>query len=133
MNKEFGPFRIRISDINYGGHMGNDRALALFQDARILFLEAIGCSEKKIAENTGIILTKAEVEYKREVFLHDELMASISPGEIRSRSFGLNYSFIRTCDGAEVFRGSTVLMAFNYYTQKSSKLPEDFVEKIKNL
>ena len=33
---------VRISDINYGNHMGNDRALSFFQDARISFLKQLG-------------------------------------------------------------------------------------------
>ncbi len=130
MKKEFGPFTIRISDINYGGHMGNDRALSLFQDARIFFLEEMGFSEKKIGENIGVILTKAEVEYKREVFLHDELMATVTPGEIRSRSFELVYSFTRQCDGAEVFKGKTVLVAYDYYSSKTTQLPGQFLKEL---
>jgi acyl-CoA thioester hydrolase len=130
--KQYGPFNIRISDINYGGHMGNDRALSLFHDARILFLEEMGFSEKKIGENIGIILTKAEVEYKREVFLHDDLVATVARGEIRSRSFELIYSFNRECDGAEVFKGKTVLVAYNYYLSKTTQLPGPFVEELRS-
>ena len=29
---------VRISDINYGGHLGNDAVLALAQEARVRFL-----------------------------------------------------------------------------------------------
>jgi acyl-CoA thioesterase FadM len=128
--KKFGPFNIRVSDINYGGHMGNDRALSLIHDARILFLESMGYSEKSIGEGVGVILTRAEIDYKREVFLHDELLAEVTPGEIRSRSFELYYSFTRTCDNAEVFKGKTVLVAYNYFEQKTTHLPAGFHEKI---
>jgi acyl-CoA thioester hydrolase len=128
--EKLGPFKIRISDINYGGHMGNDRALSLFQDARILFLEDLGYSEKSIGDGVGIILTKAEIEYKREVFLHDELIAVVAPGEIRSRSFELNYSFSRNCDEAEVFKGKTILVAYNYMTGKTTHLPPEFLKKL---
>ena len=29
-------YKVTISDINYGGHMGNERALLLFQQVRIV-------------------------------------------------------------------------------------------------
>ena len=70
-------YKVTISDINYGGHMGNDRALAIFHNARIAFLENFGYSEMNIGENTSIILVEAYVRYKAEIFLHDELEISV--------------------------------------------------------
>ena len=31
--------RVRITDVNYGGHMGNDSLLGLLHEARVRFLE----------------------------------------------------------------------------------------------
>ena len=42
MNKFKWPYKVPISDINYGGHMGNDKSLALFHEARIAFLKHLG-------------------------------------------------------------------------------------------
>ncbi len=40
---------LRLSDINYGGHVGNDAVLVLAQEARMRFLSSRGWSELDVA------------------------------------------------------------------------------------
>ena len=40
--------QVRISDINYGGHLGNDALLALLQEARVQMLKQYKWSEVDI-------------------------------------------------------------------------------------
>jgi len=56
-------YKVHISDINYGGHMGNDRSLSLFHEARIVFLKSLGYSEMNIGNGIGIIMKDAHVDY----------------------------------------------------------------------
>jgi len=129
--ENFTSFTIRVGEINYGGHMGNDKALLLFQDARIRFLEMLGYSEKSLGENVGIIMTEAHVYYQKEIFLHDVLLASIEVSEITTASFILNYKFIRESDQKEVINGTTKILAFDYERGSVARIPLAFLEKIK--
>ena len=48
---------VRVTDLNYGGHLGNDKLLSLIHEARVAFLACFGFSEMdfKIPNyNTGI-------------------------------------------------------------------------------
>ena len=36
---------LRVSDMNYGGHLGNDAVLSLAHEARVQFLKQFGYSE----------------------------------------------------------------------------------------
>lgn len=126
-------FEVRVGDINYGGHMGNDKALLLFHDARIRFLESIGLSEKHIGDNAGIILNEAHVFYLKEIFLYDRLQASIAVTEVSTASFVLEYSFIREKDAVEVLKGSTKILAYDYDVQRVVKLPEVFAGRVREL
>ncbi len=47
-------YKVIVSDINYGGHMGNERALIIFQQARMEWLNSIGYDEADI-EGKGLI------------------------------------------------------------------------------
>ncbi|MDH8678850.1 thioesterase family protein [Fusibacter bizertensis] len=130
INKNFTEIQVKISDINYGNHMGNDKALLFFQDARIQFLRQLGYDEHRIGDNTGIIIGEAHVYFKKEVFLYDILSATISIEEISKRSFMMNYVFHRVSDQVCVFEGSTKIYAFDYLTRKACFLPEPFKNAI---
>ena len=54
---------LRISDINYNDHLGNDTMLSLAQEARLRFLSKYGFTELNIA-GAGIIMVDAAVRYK---------------------------------------------------------------------
>lgn len=122
----FTELQVKISDINYGGHMGNDKALLFFQDARIQFLKLLGFDEHHIGENTGIIISEAHVYFRKEVFLYDILSPSIYIEKISKRSFVMNYKFFRISDQICVFEGNTKIYAFDYLTRKACYLPENF-------
>jgi acyl-CoA thioester hydrolase len=129
--QQIARFEIRIGDINYGGHMGNDKALLLFQDARIRFLESIGFSEKQIGDQAGIIMSDAHVFFKKEVFLHDILSINIAVADVTTSSFTLAYEVTRELDNALVLDGSTKLIAFDYEKRKVTRLPEAFIQAIR--
>ncbi|HNQ82864.1 MAG TPA: thioesterase family protein [Bacteroidales bacterium] len=120
---------VRVGDVNYGGHMGNDRALLVFHDARIAFLESLGFSEKNIG-GPAIIMRDAHVNFRKEVFLHDVLTVDVGIDEVTTSSFNMTYTVKRESDGAVVFLGSTGLVAFDYETRKVVKLPEVFIQRI---
>jgi acyl-CoA thioester hydrolase len=123
-------YLVRVDDINYGGHMGNERALVVFQDARIAFLGSLGLSEKSIAEDTGIIIVEARVEYRRQAFMGDLLDTAVTARVAGSSALDFLFSVSRPSDGAEVFSGSTRILPFSYAQQKVRKLPPDFLAKI---
>jgi len=127
-NKVFaGTYKIRVGDINYGGHMGNDKALLLFHDARIHFLEERGFSESNIG-GPGIIMGNAHVHFKKEVFRGDELSVFVHIEDLRAHSFEMHYTVVRGED--EVLNGSTKLVAFDYTLRKVVRIPDAFIRKI---
>lgn len=121
---------VTIGDINYGGHLGNERALVIFQDARIRFLKSLGFSEGSIGEGTGIIMVESGVRYRREVFLHDELVVTVIVSEMKEKKFTFQYEIVRVSDGKLVMSGFTTFLAFDYDTRKVAKIPDQFMERI---
>ena len=62
-------YTIKQEDLNYGNHVGNERALLFFQWAREEFLRANNLSETDIGDGSGFIQTEATVQYKKQLFL----------------------------------------------------------------
>lgn len=123
-----GSYTIRVGDINYGGHMGNDKALLLFHDARIHFLEGLGFSEGNIG-GPGLIMAEAHVYFKKELFRGDEVKVYITIENITGIAFELLYSVM---DGeSELIHGSTKMICFDYDRRKIDRIPEAFLTALK--
>ncbi len=124
-------FTVRIGDINYGGHMGNDKFLLIFQDARLRFLESLGFGELDIGEGAGLIMTEAHIKYRKEVFLNDFLTVTVKISTLKQSSFNTDFSVERDSDGATVVSGYSALVAFNYQKRHICKLPQPIRSALK--
>lgn len=120
-------YTVGIGDINYGGHLGNDKALIIFHDARIQFLNHHQLSELNIGESKGIIMVDAQIKYLRQVALHDELSIEISIEIENTKKFVVHYTVKNIKTQKEVIQGETGMLCFDYADQKVKQIPESFV------
>jgi len=119
------PYRVRVSDVNYGGHVSNAAVLSIFQDARIAYLAALGpFSELDVGQGCGIILPEARVRYLAEMFLREELEVGVRIAELGRSSFRMEYRIER--GGKATAEGSTALVAFDYEKRRPRRLPAAF-------
>lgn len=112
---------VRITDINYGGHVGNDKILALVHEARMAYFAQWGWSEMN-AGGCGLIMADSAIQYKGEAFYGDIIRAEICVGNISSVAFDLYYRLTATRDGVdkEIARIKTGMVCFDY-TQRAVK------------
>ena len=130
MKKISSEYVVGVGDINYGGHMGNEKSLLVFSDARINFLRNFGLSELNIGSGIGLILAEANVKYKKEVFMHDVLETEVWVSEVKGLKWTISYETKRVEDGNVVFFGSTLMLCYDYNTKKVSRIPEEFLSKV---
>lgn len=123
---------LRISDINYGGHLGNDAVLSIFQEARIRFLNQFGYSEVNI-EGSSIIMVDAAVQYKSQGFYGDVLIIKLAVDDIHRIGFDFIYLALNKKTGEEVARGKTGIAFLDYKNNKLSSVPEPFRKLITEL
>mgnify|MGYP001544941824 CR=1 FL=1 len=120
--------KIRISDINYGNHVGYDRYFLLFQEARIDYLKSLGFSELDLG-GPGLIITEANCKYRAELLLAEVVEVKCKTTDISSKSFTLEYKIEK--DGKTCATGYTKNMAFDYEKKKPISVPHDFISAIK--
>lgn len=127
----FTKIPLRISDMNYGNHLGNDKVLSLVHEARVQFLHALGYTEMDIG-GCGLIMSDAIVVFKKESFYGDVLYIPIYIGEINAHSFDLFYKLVKKKDGlvVPVAEVKTGMVCFDYITRKVCSLPEAFLKKL---
>jgi len=124
-------YKVRVDDINYGNHMGNERALIAFQQGRIELLESFGASELNVGDGCGLIQMSSYVEYLKEVRMGEILDIKISLEELKGPSMTLRYDVFSKEN--KVFFGTTKFLAYDYENKKVRRFPREFVKKIKEL
>ncbi|WP_297432500.1 thioesterase family protein [uncultured Cetobacterium sp.] len=125
-------YKVTISDINYGGHMGNERALLLFQQVRIDLFKKLGVTEINVGNNVGTIQKDAHVYYRGEVYLGDELTIIIKNIDIKKTSLNFIYS-VEKREGKIVLEGSTIIVAFDYEKKKVARFSQEFLNELEKI
>jgi len=125
---------VRVSDLNYGNHVGNDSVLTLMQEARTLFYRSMGFeNEVKLEESVGQIVTDAAIVYKAESFLGDILQFEIAVENFNKYGFDLFYRISNKATSKEVAHGKTGIVCFDYSKRKIASIPEKLMIKLKSL
>ena len=114
---------VRITDINYGGHLGNDSLLSLLHEARVQFLRHFGFTEHDIG-GKGIIMTDAALVYKAEIFYGDALSIEVGIADLHSRGADITYRVMKS--GTEAARAKTGIVFFDYGNRTIVSMPDEF-------
>ena len=122
---------VRITDINYGNHLGNDALVSILQEARMLWLSSLKYTELNI-ENAALIMADLSVEYKAESFYGDVLLIDIFIGEITKVSFEIYYQITTLCNEiiTLVANAKTGMVCYDYTNKKVIGVPEIFLKKL---
>ncbi len=120
---------VRITDLNYGGHLGNADTLILIHEARFRFLKSHGYSEIDV-EGYGTIMNDSAILYKSQAFAGDVLTVEVAAREFSRIGFDLFYRLINKETGAVVAVAKTGISVFDYENQKRASPPEVFVKKL---
>ncbi|UJF24993.1 acyl-CoA thioesterase [Suttonella sp. R2A3] len=118
---------VRVGDINFGGHVGHDRLIALLHHARHAFLRSFGYSELDCG-GVALIMRRIEVDYLAELFLDDAIEIAVWADDFRNKRFCLHY---RVSKGEKVAaKAQTVMVSFDYQARQVAALPEIVVERL---
>ena len=105
--------KLRISDINYGGHLAHDSILSITHEARVRFLESLGYTEGNI-EGPGLILSDAALVYKSEAFYGQTLLVEIAVTDFSKYGCDLIYKLSDKENLKEIARTKTGIVFFDY-------------------
>lgn len=106
---------VRISDINYGGHVGNDSILSLIHEARMAFFKQWNFTELN-AGGVGLIMADSVIQYKGEAFHGDQLLIEIYVDNLSSIAFDLFYkiSTVRDEKTIDIAYAKTGMVCYDY-------------------
>ena len=120
---------VRITDINYGNHVGNNSLVEIIHEARMQLLRQHGFTEIE-AGGSSLIMSDLAVEFKNESFYKDDLEVKIFLGEISRVSFDLFYviSTYRSNTLTIIAHAKTRMVCFDYKEKKVVAIPDKLKE-----
>ncbi|NQZ33430.1 MAG: thioesterase family protein [Oceanospirillaceae bacterium] len=116
---------VRINDINYGGHLGNEAILAYIQEARVRFLNYYHYTELDI-EGSSIIMTDSAIVYKGESFYADQLQIDICVTDFTRYGCDFYYLITNKKNTEEIAHAKTGIVFFDYQIRKITEVPTAF-------
>ena len=123
---------VLITDLNYGGHVGNDRILSFAHEARMRFLQSKGYTELNVG-GAGLIMRDAVIQFKKEIFYGDHLRISMAVADITRTGFDLIYQIEKTgTDPVTAALVRTGILCFDYATHKVVAIPDIFLTALRS-
>lgn len=125
---------VRIGDVNYGGHVGNDAILSIIHESRMQMIASFGYTELD-AGGVGLIMADVAIAYKGESFYKDILTVDIYAVELTDVSFDLLYNIETVRDGntKPIAHAKTGMVCFDYDHRKVTSMPENLKTKLERV
>ena len=116
---------VRITDLNYGGHVGNDTLLSIIHESRIQFLKHYGYSEINLG-GIGLIMGDVAISFKQELFYGDQVQVQVAVSDLSRVSFDILYKLQKEKEGTttDVAYAKTGMVCFDYEKKRVGQLPD---------
>jgi acyl-CoA thioesterase FadM len=118
---------VRVSDLNYGNHMGNQQFLAYAQEARVRFLEENGFTELDFG-GVSLIQADAAITYSCEGRLGDRVQIDLATEVTGNSSFNMYYKFSNATQGKHMANIRTALVSYDYEKNRPIALTTEAME-----
>ena len=116
---------LRISDINYGGHLGHDSVLSLTHEARVRFFKEHGFTELDVF-GPGIIISDVAIQYKSEGFYGHMVVVEIAVCDYVKYGCDLVYKLSNSETGEDIAYVKTGIVFMHYEKREVAQVPEEF-------
>jgi acyl-CoA thioesterase FadM len=122
---------VRVTDLNYGAHLGYDRLLGLAHQARLVLFGDWGVNETDLGDGrTGLVASDVTVNYLGEAFVHDRLRFELLPVEVGPITFRLAHRITAAETGRKIALAEIGFAGFDYAARSVARLPEEFRQRL---
>ncbi len=110
---------VRITDMNFGGHVGNDAILSIIHEGRAQFLKQFDFTEIDCG-GVSLIMSDVAIEFKHELFYGESVSMSIATGYVSRVAFDIFYKLEKTSGEKRILvaLAKSGMVCFNYEMKK---------------
>jgi acyl-CoA thioester hydrolase len=124
------PIQIRYGDLDPQWHLNNAHTVILIEQARTAYLVKLGLWDGIDFNKLGLIVADVHVSYKAPVTLLQQVQIGVRVSRIGTKSLVMEYALEDVGTKQELANGETIMVAFDYPTNQSIPVPDDWREKI---
>jgi acyl-CoA thioester hydrolase len=125
------PIEVRYGDLDPQGHVNNAKYLTYFEQARVHYLLRLGLFEAGHSfTNIGIILAEVKVTFLAPVQYGADCRVGMRISRLGNKSMTAEYALVDAATNQELATGSAVLVGYDYRTNETIPIPEEWREKI---
>ena len=123
---------VRVTDLNYGDHLGNDAVLGYLHQGRVKLLDTFGWREADVG-GVGLIMRACQIDFLAEGFLFDELRLDVGLTMMGRARCQFTYRLVRVEGAVPIATATTEMAFFDYRTRRVARAPTQFVERLRQL
>lgn len=126
---------VRFSDTDAMGHCNNRNYFSFMEEAREAFFTKLnpGISAARSFEMFPFILADIQCSFKAPAYCGDVIEVSVVVDGFGTKSFNMSYELKNKSTGTLVATGKSVQVMFDYKTQKSIPVPDEFKKSVQAL
>lgn len=127
----FHPTEIRYGDLDPQGHVNNAKHLTYFEHARVEYFVKLGMFGKdRPFTEIGVIVADVHITFHKPVHWVDPVKTGVRMAKLGNKSMHVEQAVVNASTGEVLSSGTVILVAFDYMTQKTRPVPEDWREII---
>ena len=116
---------VRVTDINYGQHLGMTQLHGMAHNARCACLRAIGLTELDVG-GVGVIVSESNIKFSKECFMGDMLRFIVDFEIISKVQFKCIISVFDMKSNENVAKIEDKMICYDYSRRRPSAIPEGF-------
>ncbi len=121
---------VRYGDLDPQGHVNNAKFLTYMEQARVFYLKQLKLWEGGSFLSMGIILADVQLTFKKVIQFGDPIRVGVRISRIGNKSMTSEYQIEDARDASLFATGSSVLVAYDYHSQRSVNIPEEWRKAI---
>ncbi len=128
----FHPIEVRYGDLDPQGHVNNAKYLTFFEQVRVQYMIHLGLyAQDQSFKKVGVIVADVHIAFLAPIYYGDDVKVGVRISKLGNKSITTEQAIVNNASGQEMAKGEVVTVAFDYQSEKTISIPEEWRNKIK--
>jgi acyl-CoA thioester hydrolase len=124
------PLQVRYGDLDPQWHVNHAHTVTLIEQGRFAYLHAAGLFDGHTFSELGLIVADVHIAYLAPIAPNQPIRVGVRVSRIGNKSLIFENEIEDVTTGQTLIRAETVMVAFDYHTQTSMPVSQDWRQKI---